>query len=379
MLPVLFGLAVSSGAIAAPSSLELWDAYVNDTLSAAVAEGGLQPACVPRRVPAAQEVPHAGTALLFHGFSACPQQHARMAPLLAAAGFDVLMPLTPGHGNALVGPDAPPPPFWPPCIRGCGNSTTPRDNVDGLPDQVAPYDVYVQRMGAIAAAAPGMRVVAGLSLGGTLAAAAGQLRGADGNAIFARQLILNPLLGLSNTLEDLLARFLNNQTLTKQIWLGWGEGCFHERSLARGGFCMFHVAQMMAARDFGAATLSTAAPPPGAEVVSAYDQGDPVVSTPDVRKLASRISAQTACVLNFTAHSMLSLYDDRGTNKWFTNELSCDAVRFLANGTAFVEDAAVDPAEGGDRYCHLECTPSTCALVTNTSAVPALVCPFHMP
>ena len=369
------GCALLGCSAAAPSSLELWDAYVNDTTTAAVTQGGLQPACVPQRLAAAAGVPFAGTAVLFHGFSACPQQHLRMAPLLAAEGFDVLMPLTPGHGNALPGPDAPAPPRWPPCIHGCGNSTTPRDNVNGLPDDPAQYDAFVKRMGAIAAASSGTRVVSGLSLGGTLAAAAGQLRGTDGKAVFARQLIFNPLLKLSNNFEDLLARFMNNQSLTKHMWAGWGDECYNERSLGRGGFCMFPVAQAMAAHDFGTATLNAAAPPPGAVVVSAYDQGDPVVSTPAVRQLAARLGAQQHCVLNFTEHSMLSLYDEPGTNKWYTNELSCDAVRFLAHGTVFVEDAAVNPAEGSDHYCHLDCSSTTCPLIYRGGAVPALTCP----
>jgi alpha-beta hydrolase superfamily lysophospholipase len=42
-----------------------------------------------------------GVVVLFHGFSACPQQYDVLGPLIAAEGFDVLLPLTPGHGNAL--------------------------------------------------------------------------------------------------------------------------------------------------------------------------------------------------------------------------------------------------------------------------------------
>ena len=40
-----------------------------------------------------------GLPVLFHGFSACPQQWDLISPLLAKRGFDVLMPLNPGHGN----------------------------------------------------------------------------------------------------------------------------------------------------------------------------------------------------------------------------------------------------------------------------------------
>jgi hypothetical protein len=100
-----------------------------------------------------------------------------------------------------------------------------------------------------------------------------------------------------------------------------------------------------------------------------YDSGDPVISTPAVRILAAKYQQQVAdtqsCVFNFTMHSMLSKWDDRGGNgtiqsKWWINEVSCDIVSYLVDGVPFKQLQATDPAEGGEHYCHLGCTEAKC-------------------
>ena len=49
-----------------------------------------------------------GAVIVHHGFSSCPQEMATLGPPLAAAGYDVLFTLLPGHGNAIkYSPDAP--------------------------------------------------------------------------------------------------------------------------------------------------------------------------------------------------------------------------------------------------------------------------------
>ena len=79
-----------------------WDAYANATLNR---PEGVRANCEPLRFPAVG--PYRGVALIWHGFSSCPQEMATMAPPLAAHGFDVLIPLMEGHGNAIVyEPDA---------------------------------------------------------------------------------------------------------------------------------------------------------------------------------------------------------------------------------------------------------------------------------
>ena len=158
--------------------------------------------------------------------------------------------------------------------------------------------------------------MAGISLGGGLAAAAGEAHFFGRDApLYARQLILNPLLQ-ARWKEDALVKALNANPLTRFGFVGWGPGCRHERSLGRAGICTFQIANLAAARDFGYNLVSNlTAAKNGADVAVIYDQADPVVRTSTVRKLISKYAAVLPakntpqhCVLNFTQHSMLSMY-----------------------------------------------------------------------
>ena len=83
--------------------LTAWNAYVTTTLGR---EEGVRSGCEPLRFPATST--YRGVVLIWHGFSSCPQEMAVLGPPLAAMGYDVLIPLMPGHGNALrYQPDAP--------------------------------------------------------------------------------------------------------------------------------------------------------------------------------------------------------------------------------------------------------------------------------
>ena len=76
--------------------INAWAAYVNATLSR---PEGVRSGCEPLYFPATGA--YRGVALVWHGFSSCPQEMAILAPPLAANGFDVIIPLMPGHGNAI--------------------------------------------------------------------------------------------------------------------------------------------------------------------------------------------------------------------------------------------------------------------------------------
>eukprot|EP00316_Scyphosphaera_apsteinii_P004577 CAMPEP_0119319354 /NCGR_PEP_ID=MMETSP1333-20130426/49159_1 /TAXON_ID=418940 /ORGANISM="Scyphosphaera apsteinii, Strain RCC1455" /LENGTH=493 /DNA_ID=CAMNT_0007325739 /DNA_START=352 /DNA_END=1830 /DNA_ORIENTATION=+ len=79
-----------------PAYLAAWDEYTSDILAR---PEGVQEACKPMRFPA--RAPYRGVAVLFHGFTSCPQEMALLAPPLSNHGFDVIMPLNAGHGNSI--------------------------------------------------------------------------------------------------------------------------------------------------------------------------------------------------------------------------------------------------------------------------------------
>lgn len=80
-----------------------WENYVSEV---AGRSEGVRPGCMPMRFPATST--YRGAVIVHHGFSSCPQEMATLGPPLAAAGYDVLFTLLPGHGNAIkYSPDAP--------------------------------------------------------------------------------------------------------------------------------------------------------------------------------------------------------------------------------------------------------------------------------
>lgn len=269
-----------------PGFIAAWNSYVSDTKAGA--RHGLQSDCIPRRFAATNGTAFRGTAVLFHGFTACPQQYFQLAKLLAATGYDVLLPLLPGHGNTVTGASnqshvqrrqlSMGGTLF--CVAGCLGSI---DDVEGLPTEPGGYQMFVDRINAIVLLSSGMRVVAGLSVGASLAAAAGQAVDGSGRALYTRQLILSPMLRLASALEDLTVTTLNRLRLGREFYLG-GPGCYAERDAqgGRAGFCSYKFAQGAAARDFGLATLANLTAPNGTTVAVLYDQADDVVSTAKV-------------------------------------------------------------------------------------------------
>lgn len=350
---------------------QAWSAYLTEVQ--ANATNGLQENCLPRRFPPVGA--YRGTALLYHGYSACPQQFDEFAPLLAAAGYDVLVPLIPGMGNHFNNSESPPP-RWKCPLDDCNG---PLDHVEGLPIEPQGYVDFSGSMNAILRLAPAPRVVSGISVGATLAAFGGQ-EVFQGKALYDRQLILNPMLKGADKKEEMELRALNTNPLTRKLWFGWGTGCRKERAGGRAGICTFMVENAMAAGDFGCyITLGELKAAPNSSVAVLYDQGDPVVLTSSIRDLTAKYREQGAptqsCVFNFTLHSMLSKWDDVGTNRWWTNELYCDMSQYLAYSEPFKIDSATNATEGNEHYCHLGCTASSCPY--NFTA--PVACPFTPP
>jgi hypothetical protein len=73
-----------------------WDAYTARVLGR---PEGVRLGCEPMRFPATSS--YRGVAVLYHGFSSCPQEMAALGPALAAKGYDAVFPLLPAHGNEL--------------------------------------------------------------------------------------------------------------------------------------------------------------------------------------------------------------------------------------------------------------------------------------
>lgn len=146
------------------------------------------PACQPIFLLHPQ--PSAKVCLFFHGFTAAPYQFGPLAQTLFKAGYNVLVPVLPGHGMAGDwGPFAPPP----------------------LPGDAAQYQNFALQWLQRSRPLGQQIVVGGLSGGGTLAAwlALEQPRAIHKTLLFA------PYFSSSSRIVDQLTRLINRY----QEWL----------------------------------------------------------------------------------------------------------------------------------------------------------------
>ena len=390
------GDALAANDTFTPAAKRLWDAYVTETTK----DVRLQPGCAPLRVPAIDPTTRRvlrrpkGVVVLFHGYTACPQQFMNfdrtvngrtetvgLAAQLSRAGYEVLLPLLPGHGRAPQ-----PNPAW----RG-GSAPLPDPAVNKWPviddasavpapltsgDQLegSPYTKLVRQMNAVVAEIPDSanRVVGGISVGGALATHATLLAT---NKPYTRSLVAAPFyqanqgqLNVIRVAAESLSQSADATTraavldsvnklsvdpgvFTKlaqtKIWerlgevpLGWGGECeIAERTTAgRAGICQFQVRHLAGALVYGKLVQDSLAGlarlPTKVQMTGVVD--DPVVSNAEVFKVAKRIADVTGasrtslCVYENASHSMFSWRDSSPSKEWIP-PLEASAVAFLTN------------------------------------------------
>ena len=121
--------------------------------------------------------PTAKVCLFFHGFTAGPYQFEPIGKVLFEAGYNVLIPLQPGHG-----------------IAGDWN----RDNPPPLPTEAEVYQQFALSWLKVASSLGQQVIIGGLSSGGTLAAWLGLSRSQqiEKAILFAPYLSQNPITDL---------------------------------------------------------------------------------------------------------------------------------------------------------------------------------------
>jgi pimeloyl-ACP methyl ester carboxylesterase len=299
---------------ATPEWLALWNSY-RDGIGAV-----LQPGCEPTHVPASTRAPARGMVILLHGFTACPQQFFELAPQLAAAGYEVLIPLLPGHGRAPA-----------------GDANRWIDDVSAMPGegQEQVYHQFLDVMNAIAAAFPGPRAIAGLSLGGSMTVAA-LIRAPD---LYDRGLVYTPLFRMSG-----IGR-LPVETAPGWFPTDWGAGCVDERTRPqpRAGICQFrieHVRAALAIGRFARQHFDAVRRPVQFVAVTA----DAVASPEAIQSVAERNPRAVLCYMPSTVnHSLLSRFDSPDEDKYWIPTVNQRSVDFLTEGTPF-------PTRGASMY-----------------------------
>lgn len=290
-----------------PHSRLKWQDHV-----AEAAQLDLQPGCQPYYL--APKGPVKGAVILLHGFTACPQQNDGLAPLMAAEGYHVLVPLLPGHGRrAWQSADG----KW-------------HDNLKDMPrrETFHEYRDFSRQLAELVKDEPGQHLILGASMGGAVAGSAML----QSPRVFDRGMILAPLFdipGPQNVLVPGLAYW------APEYQYHWGPICDQERSKHRGGYCEFGMTHVRAMQAFGLETLE--------QLKGFYQpiqmvgvEGDDAASNAAILQAAQQLPiGQTCLFVKGTSHSMLSPYDNQHQEKPWLESLQQQTVRFLTSGQHF--------------------------------------------
>lgn len=296
-----------------------WNTYVNDIRK----NEDIQDLCYPTSYKHQTEKQE-GVIILIHGFTACPQQYFDVAERLASKGWDVLLPLNPGHGK----------------IRG------PKEHRD-LPtlknyNKVMP--AFVARINRIMSNySAEKKVIAGISLGGAYATSAI----VEAPDLYDRALIAVPLYKSSGIVAGFLGGVKNieqfNQWITPGIptlnslilntTVSWGKNCEDEVKKGRAGTCRFNISNLVGPQQFGydlsaSKTVSTRVQYIVVENDDAVDSRRIInfynnnVKTPE--------SDRSICVYRApTSHSIGSKYDKPDEDKFWLKSFEDNFVDFV--------------------------------------------------
>lgn len=277
----------------------------------ALAGQPIQAACQPFRVAARGA--HRGSVVLYHGFTACPQQYWELADQLAAAGFNVFVPLLPGHGRA---------------YRTVKASIV--DDYSQLPGdgEYVKYQTLADQMTAMLRDEAQAKVVVGLSLGGVVAAAA--LERAP--EVYDRALLMTPLFDVVAAKKPYLP---SANAVIPSHQIDWGRDCELERQGGRGGICQFQIRHVRAGQRLGEEALrklSQVTTP--VQIVGV--EGDQAANNEAIGLAVHSLKHGQGCLYQHgVTHSMLSRYDAPDDKKFWLSSLEQQTLRFVRDGRFF--------------------------------------------
>lgn len=221
----------------AKSAKEIWMTYVK-----AETDGqAIQVDCKPRFIPASSKVKRRGMFMFLHGFTACPQQYFEIGQLLSEKGYDVYLPLNPGHGRE---------PFDGPRGRKDNHEVLPstdhKDEYRKGSDENIRQRSFVTTMNAIARAEKDEKILAGLSGGADYAVTAVESE----PELWNRLLLYAPYFknpGPSGAGSAVLGQIMPG------LVSDWGDECRANRLRdgGRGGLCSLTIGAVRAMVNLG--------------------------------------------------------------------------------------------------------------------------------
>lgn len=195
------------------------------------------------------EQPTAKVVLFFHGFTAVPQQFAPIGQALFQAGYNVLIPLLPGHGQA---------------------GEWSRDHPPPLPENPLIYQEFGLNWLEQAQSLGGHVIVGGLSGGSTLAAWLALERATD----IDRSLLFAPYLSNTNRVIDWFVEQFN-------IYFKWQPA----PETVNLGYEGFYMPSLRVFLDLGQAVLERATTTPMAPSLIVSSEHDQAVGAEEHQRL----------------------------------------------------------------------------------------------
>lgn len=305
--PAKFPFAQAPFKALSPQAEAIWQAHL-----AVVHQAPIQSACEPFRLQARGAI-RRGSMLLLHGFTACPQQYWDIGQMLADAGFDVIVPLLPGHGQVYRLKDG-----------------QVADDLSRMPKDQA-YRVYQDfgvQMSEMLRAEPERRLIGGLSLGGVVAATA--LERLPG--FYTRALLFAPVFDVVRPSNLYIAPV---NVFLPEFLTSWGPGCENERAGGRGGYCQFTPAMVRAMQLVGKEALEKVA-----DVTTTVQmvgvEADGAADNVALGRAARRFPFVRSCLFRQGAnHSLLSRYDVPNENKFWLPSLEKQFLAFAIDDDFF--------------------------------------------
>jgi esterase/lipase len=294
----------------------------------------LQADCRPRHFIPPVDRPSVGLVVLVHGYTACPQQFFKIGQALAERGYEVFLPLLPGHGRM---------PLEELDREGHG-----KDSLGGMPKDGnwQPYQDLAWKMNRLAAAGIGTKIVGGLSGGANVAMASA----ADRPGAWSRAVFFAPFIEIAG-FKGPLSAFMD--VVFPQYKTSWGPSCKAERGQPGGrhGTCTATVDASRTMRSFGDAAASRAHRIT-AQTMFIGVEDDPTADNGAVIKAYYRVRNAHICFYRKgVPHAMISDFDHRGKPHFWAKSLERDAINFIAEGAWFPTEALGTSTESGQARC----------------------------
>jgi hypothetical protein len=265
---------------------------------------------------------------------------------VAEQGFDVLLPLLPGHGVLSI--------------------QTGKDDLSLLPGAKASEFQYTElavRMNEIMARSPGTRVIVGFSLGGAISLNANL----QATELYDRQLLLSPMLAIrGGAMVEGLTKFFGKIPGIRNIIVkpsAFRKECKDWQTAGRAGFCDYrlrHAVSLIDLEDQNQELYRQVTLAMPIQIVGAGDEryisNDQLVSLTEQQRQNGPISL---CFMpDDVPHEMLSTYENVGRDMYWLNGLLDNAVAFIVDGEFFPTSMNSDHEPDASPGCRITSPPA---------------------